>query len=753
MRMRPSRKLWLVIALAASITTTGNSTTHAADTSRQQQRAWGKLITIAETILDSNGALNQGSGQDRISTLVDLHAEFCRDFLGRPVSSERIQLVKHALRLFLQRIPARYSGNTNKSVVLLIRDLVANRDMFRSILLSSDPSEVIEQQLWAYMERNQNLSYREPVAIDTQFQAGAPQTPLIIVPSAVRLVSDIGTHGHFNRAIDAGETISLNIPLQNRSTEAFRSTSCFLTTTDAFVRSDAIEVVYSAQTVDRGDTVTFGPGTTVNPSANYTFTISPDCPDGHLIQCQLLVMDSDHPGKDFGIPFVIKVSNVGPLDFGTARVDDDMPGLSDGNANNTMEPGETIEYVLALRNVGAVPVENITATLWSSAENIQFMKGHDVLKYSRVDPASDKPIPASFVFSLKEEPSLEWNSPDLKAKQIPLRLLTQGTARGFGYSWLKLALCPFGVSDDAWMSIQRQVASLTPASDSRAVLSALELLRNGRAAYRVVADREIGRRIEDLTKQMGDTFTPQGGLTYEQSVGEFTVRLYAKDMKSVVKQEGTFVIWRGDRKLYWGTGKYALLMVSCGLIDKNLIGKDITGEGVPNLVVFDISTGTGRQVDAYVFELGATCRLLDVLHMVCDFVDVDGDGILEVKVVDDVYHGLDFSNAGTPHPLVILRYMGGKYVVARDLMAKPAPSQDQIHEFLQRMETVDYDWHPALMEQVLTLMYEGHEDLSLECLRWASKKESTFDDTWVPRLRKCMDQSPYWKAFKSSAKQ
>lgn len=134
--------------------------------------------------------------------------------------------------------------------------------------------------------------------------------PMKLPDKSVMLVADNGTSGHYNGAIDAGETVTVNIALENVSDTPFRSTSGFLESEDELVRIDANEVVYTEKKIIDGETVTFAPGSTIRPGSNFTFTVSPLCPDGREIVFGLLVWDSDQ-GKST-VPFSLKVFNVGP---------------------------------------------------------------------------------------------------------------------------------------------------------------------------------------------------------------------------------------------------------------------------------------------------------------------------------------------------------------------------------------------------------------------------------------------------------
>lgn len=401
---------------------------------REDQRAWSKLLGLAESLLGDGGLLAPQT-DDRLDALLNLHAQFCRDVVGRPVSSERLLLVREALKLFLKQIPSRYQGSARVGSLQLIKDLVANRAVFVELLMSDAPSAVVEEQLLGYLERNGQLSYKESPVIPSQLAVPKSDTPMAIVGDSIRLLADQGAHGHFNRVIDAGETVTLNIPLKNTSKEPYRSTSGFLITDDKWVKSDHSEVVYCEKKIESGETVTFAPEMTVTPRQSFTFTVSPLCPDGHMIPFELLVMDSDHVGADFRVPFQVRVSNVGPLDFGSSRIDDDIPGPSDGNGDDGIDCGETIELVLAIQNLGEVQLDDVVATFFCAASGIQTKPGDDKLLYRVVPANGERPVASSFVFEVS---GLEEDVP----RALRLRILVRGVARGASYSWVQSRVYP-----------------------------------------------------------------------------------------------------------------------------------------------------------------------------------------------------------------------------------------------------------------------------------------------------------------------
>ncbi|HEY9054746.1 MAG TPA: hypothetical protein VIO60_08000, partial [Rectinemataceae bacterium] len=175
--------------------------------------------------------------------------------------------------------------------------------------------------------------------------------------SRISLERDRGYQGNGNRAIDSGEVLSLGISLKNHGSKDWRSTSAFLMSMDPLVQVDVSEVIYSVRDESTGETRTFVPGMEIDSPTSYTISISPECPDQAELKLKLRVWDSDFGGEndEFAEYFTIKVNRVGPLVFGDIKIDDDIPGYSNGNGNGIIEPKETIEYRMAVRNDGVVP--------------------------------------------------------------------------------------------------------------------------------------------------------------------------------------------------------------------------------------------------------------------------------------------------------------------------------------------------------------------------------------------------------------
>ncbi|MDP6360902.1 MAG: hypothetical protein QF473_37665, partial [Planctomycetota bacterium] len=343
-------------------------------------------------------AVSEEKVSEQVDKIVDRYALIHNQLSKQKVSSERKAIAKEGVKLFVKLYFQRLQGKSDSGKAMAVLRLVLeNRALISEIMLSDEPASMISRKLMLYMERNQSLGYETPVAVKQKFfKMSVTDNDLRIVPEKIMLVSDIGLAGHQNQGIDAGETISIKLTLKNHGDKPWRSTSGFLSADDdPYLTVDQSEVVDCEKSIETGETVTFGPGTEITPSGNFMLTVSPDCPDGHRARLKLLVWDTDR-GK-FEQRFALTVFNVGPLTFGKAKIDDDLPGKSDGDGDAAIEPEETIEYVLGVNNRGTPEVQNVSATLISSAEFIEFLPGEDRLRFRSIAGKSERALAASYV--------------------------------------------------------------------------------------------------------------------------------------------------------------------------------------------------------------------------------------------------------------------------------------------------------------------------------------------------------------------
>lgn len=119
-------------------------------------------------------------------------------------------------------------------------------------------------------------------------------------------------------------------------------------------------------------------------------------------------------------------------------------------------------------------------------------------------------------------------------------------------------------------------------------------------------------------------------------------------------------------------------------------GKDITGDGVPDLVLIEHHYGTCCGPTYNVISLGdqvtKTATVQDYPRGAeWKFTDLDGDGVYEAVGYDSTFTRSEGVLTSYPAMPVILTFKGGKYRLAASLMRKPAPSRE---EFMKRMSEV-----------------------------------------------------------------
>lgn len=255
----------------------------------------------------------------------------------------------------------------------------------------------------------------------------------------------------------------------------------------------------------------------------------------------------------------------------------------------------------------------------------------------------------------------------------------------------------------------------------------------------------------------------------EQSFGEYTVRTFYNEEEMLGKME---ILQNGKTVHSMEGGKFKVGLLSddetlkslgadLSKINNSLVamGKDITGDGTHDLVVAEWSGGAHCCATYLVFELGQ--RLKQIATLSCGdgsegaFEDVDGNGSLEFITCDSVFsywpEWLQVSFAESPCPEVILKYDGGKYALARDLMRKPAPSDAEMKALVNRV-LENETWKegnppPELWQTMLDLIYTGHNNFATKFLdsAWPSRVKGKAH--FLAEFRKNLLQSPYGQEF------
>lgn len=200
--------------------------------------------------------------------------------------------------------------------------------------------------------------------------------------------------------------------------------------------------------------------------------------------------------------------------------------------------------------------------------------------------------------------------------------------------------------------------------------------------------------------------------------------------------------------------------------EKFPIGKNITGDGKPNLVVRTYSGGGHGCTDVHVFELGEQFRHVARFDARdaegVSFEDLDKNGILTVSMADWHYIDVLAPMIASPAPTIIFRYRDGGYQLAPDLMKKSAPAKEDLKKFAQEIrqlfeqaqkkpEEADMiltRWNqeypaPQLWSKMLDLIYSGNENEALQLFEEAWPETFPGKQRALKKFNALVDSSPF----------
>lgn len=235
---------------------------------------------------------------------------------------------------------------------------------------------------------------------------------------------------------------------------------------------------------------------------------------------------------------------------------------------------------------------------------------------------------------------------------------------------------------------------------------------------------------------------------HKVTIQQYTVRTIRGDY------EGCVEVWKNGNVVYRKTGDVAYYVGNN--IDGNTAGPeikpgtDITGSGQPQVIIGSWSGGAHSCYTFQVLQLGKEFHRVAALNAQdsdgAHFEDLDHDGKYEFVANDWTFAYWRTSFAESPAPRIILRpkTVGDgnvEYVLARDLMQKPAPTQEQLdHTIAEIKGEPAWNQHvpPALWAAMLELIYTGHPDLAWQVFdrSWPDKKpgKSGFLGAFCERL-------------------
>lgn len=284
----------------------------------------------------------------------------------------------------------------------------------------------------------------------------------------------------------------------------------------------------------------------------------------------------------------------------------------------------------------------------------------------------------------------------------------------------------------------------------------------------------VGRRVEP--------FRPPGPLIWEGRFAHYEVRIYRKQKENLLfrissrlpppltrlgfhlagdtPNEG-FEIRKDGRHVHHGFG-WGFAIAEIGLPTRSegkieVVGRDITGDGIPEIAITEWPARWWSVL--HVFECGETFREIGTLKSLGlgpELIDLDGDEIPEVITAGVVFYHFPSGSEGELVPKVIWQWRDGRYHAAKRLMAKPAPSAEELEakaRFIR--ESPEWESSPSgsyipaeLFATALDLMYSGHEELGWQFIERAWNADDSFKERILGSLRSRLNESPYWPELK-----
>jgi len=277
-----------------------------------------------------------------------------------------------------------------------------------------------------------------------------------------------------------------------------------------------------------------------------------------------------------------------------------------------------------------------------------------------------------------------------------------------------------------------------------------------------------------LALSKAQTTTPDlGEVKSEIRFQNYIFRVFYSD-----ETGGSFVIYHKNKPVVRETGVIgisgtAYRVISPGEdpepppdVSPNII--DITGDGIPDLVVETFSGGAHCCYTYYLYSLGKKFKPIAVLETKDSslrFQDLDGDSIYEILGRDYTFAYWQTYFADSPAPEVILRHTGEGYHLALDLMRKSPPSEEELSKQITDvrrqfgdpvMETFqDPAWRTArvpssLWETMLDLIYGGNSQVAWDFFSRAWPKNEKGENEFLAAFKAKLQTSPYWADLKTT---
>jgi len=240
---------------------------------------------------------------------------------------------------------------------------------------------------------------------------------------------------------------------------------------------------------------------------------------------------------------------------------------------------------------------------------------------------------------------------------------------------------------------------------------------------------------------------------------DYEIRLY-DDSHCEAKPEtpkAGFEIWKAGQRVASGTGYsyaigYALQEDQSPDSVKLKAGDDLTGEGIPDLLITEWSGGAHCCYTFHLFQLGSEFRKIQSLPL----LDADESAFVRRPGVNGLvlassdysafaYFPSDF--AGSPAGRVFLSYQQGRFRLSTALMHATAPKPGEIGECAALFKK-SRDWKTAqpigMWYYATDLIYTGHETDALRFLKESWSGSAADRDKYLGEYQRRLRKSVYY---------
>jgi len=228
-----------------------------------------------------------------------------------------------------------------------------------------------------------------------------------------------------------------------------------------------------------------------------------------------------------------------------------------------------------------------------------------------------------------------------------------------------------------------------------------------------------------------------GRIEEEHTVGRYSLQVIA----DTAARERIVDVRRGGHRVY---------AVRAASLRLEHIGEDITGDGVPDVVVTAYTGGLHCCTQAIILSLGDTLADLGTVDGAdgdVEFEDVDDDGLPEARVSDWRFaYWREYPFVETIAPTVILKFRDGAFRPACDLMRDDPPDERTLRQRAQELSRgwVAGDPPPDLYGYAVDLVYAGNADRAWRFLDLAWPARVPGKDAFISDLKDRLNGSPCW---------